>query len=184
MLRFYAVKTKTILMTEQEFHAMYPLIIGWIQKTLAQFSPTARSVASIGFRRLGQFYAEGTLKNAKVVSVPKVPVPPLSSMGLSRFSDFERLPLRGITYLDTYFVQSGEVGDESLHFHELVHVIQWRALGPEGFLATYVDGLERFRYRNNPLETIAYDLQARFDSDQRPFEVEAEVLRSLRNLRE
>lgn len=163
---------------------MYPLIFGWIQKTLTQFAPVARSVGTLGFRRLPSYYENGILDHVRVVVVPKVPVPPLSAMRLSRFSEFERLDLSGITYLDTYFVRAEHASFESLHFHELVHVIQWRALGPERFLATYVDGLERCGYRNSPLEVLAYDLQARFDTDQRPFNVETEVQRSLGNLRE
>ncbi len=79
----------------------------------------------------------------------------------------------GITYLDTYFVRADEAQSESLHFHELVHVIQWRLLGPEKFLALYADGLERFGYRNSPLEVMAYELQERFEREQQPFDVEA-----------
>ena len=82
---------------------------------------------------------------------------------------------RGITYLNTYFVRANQAGDESLHFHELVHVIQWRILGPEKFLAAYADGLERFGYRGSPLEVMAYDLQARFDARETAFEVAVEV---------
>lgn len=169
-------------MTEQEFRAVYPLLFSWIQKTLVQSAPAAHLVSSLGFRRLPGYYGDGILSRAKVVVVPKVPVPPLSSMGLSRFSEFERLDMSGITYLDTYFVRADHAGFESLHFHELVHVIQWRLLGPERFLAAYADGLERFGYRNSPLEAGAYDLQKRFDTDERCFDVEAEVLRSLKGL--
>ena len=85
----------------------------------------------------------------------------------------------GITYLDTFFVVADQARDESLHFHELVHVIQWRILGPERFLWLYADGLERFGYRNSPLEVVAYDLQDRFDAGGEPFDVEAEVRRRL-----
>jgi hypothetical protein len=83
------------------------------------------------------------------------------------------MDMAGITYLDTYFVRADHIHDESLHFHELVHVIQWRLLGPEEFLERYADGLERFGYRNSPLEVMAYDLQGRFERDQQPFSVEA-----------
>ena len=81
--------------------------------------------------------------------------------------------MAGITYFDTYFVRSDEARRESLHFHELVHVVQWGVLGPERFLASYADGLERFGYRHSPLEEMAYDLQTRFDDDPRPFDVAA-----------
>ena len=81
----------------------------------------------------------------------------------------------GITYLDTFFVRANQASDESLHFHELVHVIQWRILGLEGFLTAYANGLERFGYRDSPLEAMAYDFQARFDARETAFEVAAEV---------
>jgi hypothetical protein len=138
-------------------------------------------VASLGFNRLPLYYSGSTLTTAKVVPVPKVPVPPLSKMGLKRFGDFEQMDMTGITYLDTYFVRADQVHFESLHFHELVHIIQWRLLGPEEFLARYADGLERFGYRNSPLEEMAYSFQERFDFEAQPFDVEAACERSIQN---
>lgn len=160
-------------LTEQEFRAVYPRIENWIQQTLAAHASAAKPVASFGFKRLPQYYDVQLLAVTKVVVVPKVPVPPLSAMGLDRFRDFERMDAGGITYLDTYFVRADHAHIESLHFHELVHVIQWRRLGPERFLALYADGLERYGYRNSPLEMMAYELQDRFERGQQPFTVEA-----------
>src|ERR1035441_4844485 len=120
-------------MTEQEFRAVYPLIPGWIQQTLAEHASAARPVTSLGFNRLQHYHDEKTLASAKVVCVPRVPVPPLSAVGLARFGEFERSDMAGITYLDTYFVRADNARAESLHFHELVHVIQWWLLGPEKF---------------------------------------------------
>ena len=37
-------------MTEQEFRTVYPLIAGWIKKTLAEHASAARPVASLGFQ--------------------------------------------------------------------------------------------------------------------------------------
>lgn len=161
-------------MTEQEFRAIYPLVADWIQRTLAHHASAARPVVSFGFSRLPQYCSQDILANAKVVVVPKVPMPPLSAMGLDRFSDFEHMDAGGITYLDTYFVRADHAHLESLHFHELVHVIQWRLLGPERFLATYADGLERCGYYNSPLEKMAYGFQERFEREAQPFSVEAE----------
>ena len=109
-------------MTEKEFRTVFPLMVDWIQKTLAEHATSAQPVASLGFSRLPHYYDETTLVSAKVVSVSRVPVPPLSAMGLDRFKDFERIDVAGITYLDTYFVREEHAHDESLHFHELVHV--------------------------------------------------------------
>jgi hypothetical protein len=160
-------------MTEQEFRAVYPLIADWVQRTLAEHAKVAQLVASLGFTRLPRYYDEKLLVSTKVVVVPRVPVPPLSAMGLARFSEFERMEMAGITYFDTYFVRADQAHLESLHFHELVHVIQWRLLGPEKFLAFYADGLERFGYRKSRLEVMAYRLQGRFERETQPFGVEA-----------
>jgi hypothetical protein len=160
-------------MTEQEFRAVYPLIAGWIQKTLAEHASAARPAASLGFGRLPHYYGEKILVSTKVVVVPRVPVPPLSAMRLARFGQFEQMDMAGITYLDTYFVRADHASDESLHFHELVHVIQWRLLGPERFLAFYADGLERFGYRKSPLEAMAYSFQDRFERGTQSFSVKA-----------
>jgi len=160
-------------MTEQEFRTVYPLIAGWIRKTLAEHASAAWPMASLGFSRLLHYHDEKILASTKVVFVSRVPVPLLSAMGLDRFSDFEQMDAGGITYLNTYFVRANQSHSESLHFHELVHVIQWRLLGPEKFLAFYADGLERFGYRKSPFEVMAYSLQVRFDREAQPFSVEA-----------
>ena len=73
-------------------------------------------------------------------------------------------------------------GVESLHFHELVHVVQWSALGPEKFLACYADGLERFGYLRSPLELMAFRLQRRFEREAEPFSVEAACQEPLRDM--
>jgi hypothetical protein len=159
-------------MTPKEFDAMYPLIMGWIQQTLATHASKARMVESLGFQRLPQYFSPELLAYAKVVYVDVVPVPPLSQLGLNRFSDFENMNAGGISYLDTFFIRQEAQRDESLHFHELVHVIQWKLLGAKAFVAGYADGLERFGYRNSPLEVIAYDAQTTFEKSSQPFDVE------------
>ena len=140
----------------------------------------ARSVASYAFSRLSQFYSADTLANAFVIEVPQVPVPPLSQLGLTGFQEFENGNYAGITFLNTYFVQKDRHRDESLHFHELVHIIQWRHLGPDRFLAAYAAGyLAGGSYQNNPLEVMAYGLQHYFDSGKPPGNVEALICRQL-----
>ncbi len=62
-----------------------------------------------------------------------------------------------------------------LHFHELVHIVQWRLLGLERFLAVYADGLERFGWRDSPLEEMAYRLDGLFQRGGAPFSVEQAV---------
>ena len=52
--------------------------------------------------------------------------------------------------LDTFFLKPAVAKDEAVHFHELIHVIQWRILGAKEFLRRYADGLERFRLLDEP----------------------------------
>jgi len=96
-------------------------------------------------------------------------------MGLARFADFERGNFDGITYLDTVFTRSAQANNENIHFHELVHVIQWRLLGPEHFLFSYANGLDCVGYRQSPMESMAYDAETTFASSAAIFSVEKMV---------
>lgn len=149
-------------MTPEEFRKLYPHVIAWIRQTLARHSAQAKAVSSLGFGRLSPYFSKELLASTKAVVVDRVPMPPLSSLGLSRFAEFERGDFDGITYLDTFFVKRRSASAERLYFHELIHVVQWRILGPEVFLATYAAGLERFGYRESPLEAMAYNAEAAF----------------------
>jgi hypothetical protein len=138
-------------MTPEAFRKLYPHVIGWIQQTLAAHSDETNTVSSVGFPRLSRYFSENLLSSTKVIIVDRVPMPPLSSMGLSQFTAFEHGDFDGITYLDTFFVKCGSASTERLYFHELIHVVQWRLLGPERFLAVYANGLETLGYRESPL---------------------------------
>ena len=159
-------------MTPQEFEIAFPRVMGWIQRTLVAYEKVARPVASKNFKRLPLYFSRAQLEAAKFVAVDLIPFPPSSSIALRRLKEFARGDYEGITYLDTYFLKRRVAGDESLHFHELIHVVQWRLLGAEFFLAMYAGGLEKFGYRHNPLEKIAYDAQEIFDRSTAVFDAE------------
>ena len=165
-------------MTPEEFQKYYPRVLGWIDSTLRAHAGDAQTIVSRGFPRLPLYFNADTLKTAKVVLVDQLPVPPLSSWGLTRFADFERGNFNGITYLNTFFIKPDDVRNETIHFHELIHVVQWRILGPERFLRLYADGLERFGYRDSPLEKMAYDAEAAFTAKE-IFDAEKMVARKL-----
>ena len=168
-------------MNEADFRKVFPFVRDWIAETLAASAAQAKPVSSFNFPRLPYYYTSDLLARAKIVFVDKCPVPPLSAIGLHQFADFEKLNASGITYLDTYFVLRHEAERESLHFHELVHVIQGELLGAERFLALYADGLEKHGYRDSPLEVMAYDHEARFNSNAEPYAVEKAVRKQLQN---
>jgi hypothetical protein len=108
-----------------------------------------------------------------------LPYSRLSSMGLVRFADFERGNFDGITYIDTIFLKPNQSNNEDMHFHELVHAIQWRLLGSDQFLLSYANGLECFGYRQSPLEAMAYDAETAFASSTAIFNVEKMVAEKL-----
>jgi hypothetical protein len=83
-----------------------PIILNWIQQTLDAHAHKRRAVSSFNFPRLPHYFSEGLLKTAAVVPCDRLPVPPLSALGLREFADFEIQPARGITYRDTYFLAS------------------------------------------------------------------------------
>jgi hypothetical protein len=170
-------------MTPEEFQKSYPLLMAWIEQTLRAHANEARPVASFGFARLPRYFSEALLTSARVVLVDRVPKPPLASMGLARFEEFQRADNDGITFLDTYFVKRSMAAAERLHFHELIHVVQWRLLGPETFLAAYAAGLETFGYWDSPLETMAYKAEASFTRSPEPFEAEKLVAEQLGPIR-
>jgi hypothetical protein len=169
-------------MNNEEFEAHYPLILSWIQHTLARYAPQAQTVAALGFRRLPDYFQSKLLAETKVVAVEIVPTPPLSKIGLGQFAEFENMRPDGITYLDTFFVRDECRRNEAHYFHELVHVIQWQILGPKRFIAAYADGLERNDYRKTPLEIMAYTLDSVFRNSTNPFDVAKVVQEQLKEM--
>jgi hypothetical protein len=166
-------------MTPQEFETALPKVMGWIQQTLLAHKALARPVTLKNFKRLPLYLSRAQIEAAQFVVVDRIPVPPLSSIGLSRYKEFERGDYDGITYLDTYFLKRSGAEDESLHFHEMIHVAQWRLLRAEFFLAMYAGGLEKFGYRDSPLEKMAYDAQELFDRSGSVFDAEKFVEQKL-----
>ena len=174
-------------MTPETFEKLYPFVDSWIQSTLAAHAGGKRAVASCGFPRLQNYFRGETLASSKVVLVDRLPMPPVSRMGLPQFAVFEHGNFNGITYLDTFFLKPAVAKDEAVHFHELIHVIQWRILGAKEFLRRYADGLERFGYWMSPLEKMAYDAEAAFsalsafDAEQLVSDALAKISQPLKN---
>lgn len=154
----------------RRFYTALPQLQAWIDRLLEVHADQARAVTALGSARLAAAFPLELLERAKMVSVDPVPFPPLEAFGLTEFAALQRRPFEGITFKDTFFVRRGRES-ESLSFHELVHVVQWSALGEERFLLAYGFGLFTFGYRSSPLERMAYELQRLFDTDSLPTEL-------------
>jgi hypothetical protein len=134
------------MIAQARYGRFLPSMLDWIQRTLDSYAAMARPVASFGFPRLPLYFSESLLNVAKVVLTDRLPVPPMSAMGLSEFASFEMQPMSGITYRDTYFLVPNASADESVHLHELVHVVQWQVLGAREFLLLYAAGMVEHGY--------------------------------------
>jgi hypothetical protein len=152
----------------QRLHAAVPRLRQWIDDLLGHHADQARTVQSLGFEKLALCFPNELLERTKVVEVDPLPFPPVDRFGLPEFASMQEAPRDGITFKDTFFVQQGE-SSEILHFHELVHVVQWARLGVDNFLLAYCFGLKQFEYnqfeyKRSPLEQMAYTLQSSFES--------------------
>jgi hypothetical protein len=152
----------------RRLHAALPQIRGWIEGYLTTHAGSARSVSTLGFKRLAICFPPELLEHAKVMVADPLPYPPVAQFGLPEFSPQQRVPANGITFKNTYFIQRGCESVEELHFHELVHVVQWTRLGVDDFLLAYGLGLHQVGYDDSPLEKMAYSLEKRFLADALP----------------
>jgi hypothetical protein len=140
-----------------------PRMEAWIRELHATHAPQAQPVSCLGFERLLEVWPRALLDEACAVAVERVPYPPVSELGLPELEEMAQARWSGITFGHMYFVDEGDT-TEATHFHELCHVVQWKALGLRDFLMTYALGLMAHGYRQSPLERIAYDLQRDFEA--------------------
>lgn len=132
-------------------------------------------------RRLAPYFPEAILNTVRVHQRDPLPIPhpPFTSLVRKLGLSYPDLSLTAaITFGD--LIVTREPMSISLLFHELVHVVQYRQLGISAFARHYVQGLLTHRaYEKIPLEAHAFHLEARFEFDRQPFNVEAEVTRLL-----
>ena len=176
------LQIRPVVVTPEELSIAYPKVEAWIQKTLAAYEKDAQPIGSMHFARLPLYFHSVLLATSKFIPIDRVPIPPLTAMGLGRFAEVERGNFSGVTYLDRYFIKRTVMIEEAVHFHELIHVLQWRLLGPERFLTAYANGLEEFGYEDSPLEKMAYDAEASFKRSSAIFDAEKFVVERLGSL--
>lgn len=139
-----------------------PDMRAWMAELHAAHNATAKRVDRLPFARLTSYWPPSLLQQAQAVTVDRIPFPPVSAYGLPEFESLAAMPLAGITFGSMYFIHETHLA-ESVHFHELVHVAQWRVLGIEDFLLTYAVGVAHHGYARSPLEAVAFEAQAAFE---------------------
>ena len=164
---------------EGRLRSAFPAANMWMEQYIAQTKGRAVNVSQFKAAGLDKAFGRDLLNQSFAVEEVHPEKLPLSQMGLTEFRAFERMPIRGITYNNTFFVQRGEL-TPSLAFHELVHVVQWAEAGPEGFLMAYGLGLMAWGYDACPLEAMAYSLEAAFNSHDLPADTESYIKQQTR----
>lgn len=142
----------------------------WIDQTLKNYSNKIVSCECFSSYFVG-FYSSEFLSRCYYVvveDIPKPDFPELRHAGLGNFIDME---IDGITYKNTYFIKKGKENNLTLHFHELVHVLQWQYLGAKVFISRYVSEIQQYGYRDAPLEKMAYTLDNHFKKRGRVFNI-------------
>lgn len=149
---------------------MLDKINDWIDQTLKNHSNQMVSCERF-YSQFNGFYSAEFLSNSSYVAVDQLPKPDFPELRQAGLGGFIDMDLEGITYKNTYFIKKGDEGDIALHFHELVHVLQWQNLGALPFIQRYMEEIRHFGYQNAPLEKMAYDLQNHFSMRREPLNV-------------
>lgn len=165
-----------------------PAIRTWVEETVAQHKHLSETVPVHLFPQRTTGFSSATLAKTCVVKTEQLPIPPLSQLGLSELADFERDGAAGyhaITLLNMYFIRPEFFEDKQVHFHELVHIVQWQYLGVDNFLLGYGMGLIQYGYWQSPLEVMARSLTeewctAKKQKPQAFFSVEQQIFALLK----
>ncbi|MCJ7544352.1 MAG: hypothetical protein MUP47_07275 [Phycisphaerae bacterium] len=160
-------KAKDLLPLAPRYHA-------WVDDLLRHHEGGAQGVASLGFPRLGQFFAKETYESARFVVVDELPQIPWAQLGLPVPVGMEG-PFTGVTYRNTYFLVRSGAKEESVHCHEMVHVVQWHILGNDLFPLLYALEVFRNEYGGCFFEIVARQFQLVFDKREQVFPCETYV---------
>ena len=154
---------------------MISAIQQWIAELLIHYKDQRIRCSSLP-NTVTCFFPEEFLQHAYFVATQDIPKPTIAA-DIPGAADFLALPAQGITYQNTYFLHPN--ASISTHIHELVHVAQWKLLGPQGFIQSYIQGVQDYGYRDSPLEKMAYTIQGEFESACSAFDIVARVKQEL-----
>ncbi len=145
-------------------------IENWIDETLRDHLDKRVSCDCFATAFNG-FYPTAFLSKSYYVVVDEIPKPDFTELREAGLGDFIDMAVDGITYKDTYFISRGCENNLELHFHELVHVLQWEILGVSDFINRYIEEVNQHGYEFSPLEKMAYALQDCFRNKVSSFSV-------------
>ena len=149
-------------------------IMDWITNTNLAHQEQRHSCHQLSTHFDG-FFNNDLLSATGFVLVPELPSPPAAVVIQLGLSQLLSPSAGGITLFDTYYLKPKVAGQLRVHFHELIHVLQWQALGPTPFIKRYMNEVITYGYRQAPLEETAYGFGDRFVADPKsPFLITAQ----------
>jgi hypothetical protein len=163
------------VMEQKEFRRLISDVQRWISQTLAAHKAMMQPVAAARFDRLKAYYPAPVLQRVQRVIVDRCPVPPLAVTGIPQLAEIENWDIKGIPWQNTIFIRRDLADWEGVHFHELLHIVQWNCLGTNRYLTAWAIGTLTRGYRDNPLEEMAFRHQSRFESEEASYDVVREV---------
>lgn len=179
-------------MTRMQGQALLSFLItngqSWIRRERTRHRPTARPLSDAEKATFRPFFGPDTLESARIKRTPIVENPDfyaeLDARGIAAPLDFTGTD--ALTFQDTILISDRETPSDPppapLVFRQLVHIVQYEALGVETFVERFVHGWAEhgYQYAAIPIERDAYDLQHEFErAPQRGFSIETEVRRRL-----
>jgi hypothetical protein len=160
---------------QEQFRSLVFDVKKWIVHTLAEHKAQMEPVAAAQFERLKRYYPKTLLQRVQRVIVDRCPVPPLAITGIPQLAEIETWDIKGIPWENTIFIRRDLADWDVVHFHELLHIIQWERLGTERYLTAWAIGTITRGYRDNPLEETAFRHQSRFETEEKPYDVVREI---------
>lgn len=163
-------------LSDKQIDQLAGFVSAYIAEQRTVFGKKAQPIADEHLPQLEAFFPAGVLSAVKVVQ-GRAPEPGFYT--LARMMGIRNVPsfsdMAGITFQDV--VVHVEPLSLQLLFHELVHAVQYKHLGLDGFASRYVRGfLNGGSYEEIPLEKQAYELEGRFASNPSDaFSVEDDV---------
>jgi len=163
-------------LSDKQIDQLAGFVASYIGEQRAAFGKKAEPILPEHIRQLEAFFPADVLSAVKVVQ-GRAPEP--GFYALVRMMGIRNLPafsdMAGITFQDV--VVHVEELSLQLLFHELVHAVQYKHLGLDGFASRYVRGfLSGGSYEEIPLEKQAHDLEGQFAANPSvAFSVEEDV---------
>jgi hypothetical protein len=151
-------------LVKQQCYKCLPAILEWINEITTYYKQNAPYTSELNISRLSNYYSQQLLQNTQVAIVKRCPLPPLAKFGIKGMSVYETWEPKGVQYKDLKYWNV-------VHFHELVHAIQWQILQEKIYMNLYCTGIIEKGYRQSPLEEMAWRLQQSFEYNKISFDV-------------